>query len=190
MKSLHLINSFLNSRFDQFETDNQIDTNHLTWTRNWNNGTFTKLTAWKRVPGIWRTNLPSGGLLRWLIGFFPSVYYGQRISWTYFPKRSCFGKSRAPEQVNNCSMRYVVAGCPAITDYVAGSSCRVRCKPATPSCLALRFSGWRAGLSGFRTGSRGHDAEYFIIFTSTTKIRSAKSIFWRPWPPNCIYKKI
>ena len=40
MKSLHLINSFLNSWFDQFETDNQIDTNHLTWTPNWNKWYF------------------------------------------------------------------------------------------------------------------------------------------------------
>ena len=69
MKSLHLINLFLNSWFDQIETDNQIDTNHLTWTPNWNNGTFTKLTAWKRVPGIWRTN--QAGCFDDLLAFFP-----------------------------------------------------------------------------------------------------------------------
>jgi hypothetical protein len=38
-----------------------------------------------------------------------------------------------PKLPSTTKDRYVVAGCPAITDYVAGSSCRVRCKPATPS---------------------------------------------------------
>merc|ERR1719324_1283722 len=38
-----------------------------------------------------------------------------------------------PKLPDTTKDRYVVTGCPAVTDYVAPSACRVRCKPATPS---------------------------------------------------------
>merc|ERR1719456_1795486 len=38
-----------------------------------------------------------------------------------------------PKAESTTKDRYVVTTCPAITDYVAPSTCRVRCKAATPS---------------------------------------------------------